>query len=80
MSGSITLAQVAARTSWPLHAAAATMRDVTPLTNLIARHGAAMPIPALLRNLSADCPKRQSATDYDLCGINCPELPALFRT
>jgi hypothetical protein len=35
-------------------------------------------IPDLLRQLSADCPKRQSITVYDLCGIHCPELPAFF--
>jgi hypothetical protein len=32
----------------------------------------------MLRTLSADCPKRQSVSAYDLCGVHCPELPALF--
>jgi len=32
----------------------------------------------LLRHLSADGPKRKSITVYDLCGIHCPDLPALF--
>jgi hypothetical protein len=34
-------------------------------------------LPALLGMLSADCPKRQSITAYDLCGV-LPELSALF--
>jgi hypothetical protein len=32
----------------------------------------------LLRLLSGDCPKRNSLSAYDLCGIHCPELPAFF--
>jgi hypothetical protein len=48
------------------------------LDTLIARHGPACGIPALLRHLSADCPKRQSVSTYDLCGIHCPELSTLF--
>jgi hypothetical protein len=39
------------------------------LDTLIARHGAAFGIPALLRLLSDDCPKRQSITIYDQCGV-----------
>jgi hypothetical protein len=46
---------------------------------LIETYGAALPIPLLLRTLSADCPKRESVSHYDLCGIHCPGLPALFR-
>ena len=42
------------------------------------RHGASFSIPMLLRTLSADCPKRQSQSAYDLCGIHCPELSKLF--
>jgi hypothetical protein len=45
---------------------------------LIARHGAAFGIPALLRLLSKDCPKRKSITVYDLCGVHCPQLPSFF--
>src|ERR1700722_14381512 len=32
----------------------------------------------LLRKLAADCPKRKSLSAYDLCGVHCPELSALF--
>jgi hypothetical protein len=45
---------------------------------LIARHGPTFGVPTLLGILSADCPKRQSITVYDLCGVHCPELSALF--
>ena len=48
------------------------------LDTLIARHGADFGIPALLRQLSDDCPKRKSITVYDLCGVHCPELPSFF--
>jgi hypothetical protein len=48
------------------------------VAKLIEKYGAAMPIPALLRTLSAECTKRQSVSAYDLCGVHCPELPALF--
>ena len=45
---------------------------------LIARHGPNFGIPMLLRKLASDCPKRKSVSAYDLCGIHCPELSALF--
>jgi hypothetical protein len=28
--------------------------------------------------LTADCPKKQPVSGYDLCGIHCPDLPRLF--
>jgi hypothetical protein len=49
------------------------------LDTLIARHGPAFTVPTLLRELSADCPKRKSVSAYDLCGAHCPDLPNLFR-
>jgi hypothetical protein len=49
------------------------------LDTLIARYGLAFGVPALLRPLSADCPKRESVSAYDLCGVHCPDLPALIR-
>jgi hypothetical protein len=33
----------------------------------------------LLRLLSDDCPKRQSLSAYDLCGVHCPDLPTFFH-
>jgi hypothetical protein len=78
-SGSISLGDVAARTE---------TLDVTcsrceragryRLDTLIARHGSDFGIPELLSRLAADCPKRASASAYDVCGVRCPELPAFF--
>jgi hypothetical protein len=48
------------------------------LDTLIARHGQDFGIPDLLGVLSEDCPKRQSITVYDRCGVHYPELPSLF--
>ena len=46
---------------------------------LMARHGAGFGVPALLRILSGDCPRRVEGTVItELCGIRCPELPQLF--
>jgi len=78
-SGSITLADVAERTA--VLAVACTRCDRAgryQLHALIERHRPACGIPELLRVLSADCPKRASVSTYDLCGIHCPGLPALF--
>jgi hypothetical protein len=78
-SGSITLADVADRTAVLALACNRCGRAGRyPLETLIARHGAGYGIPALLGLLSADCPKRASVSAYDLCGVHCPELPALF--
>jgi hypothetical protein len=80
-SGSITLEQVAARTA--ALAVACTRCDRAGRYNLdalIAEHGPRFGIPALLRLLSADCPKRNSTSAYDLCGVHCPDLWNLFRT
>jgi hypothetical protein len=78
-SGSITLEQVAARTA--ALAVACSRCDRAGRYNLgalIAGHGPKFGIPALLRLLSADCPKRNSTNAYDLCGVHCPELSTLF--
>jgi hypothetical protein len=77
--GSITLYEIAARTDTLVVACTRCERvGRYPLPTLIRRYGRAFPIPLLLRDLSADCPKRESITVYDLCGIHCPDLPALF--
>jgi hypothetical protein len=48
------------------------------MATLIERHGRSCPVPELLRELSVDCVKRKSISQYDLCGVHCPELPAMF--
>jgi hypothetical protein len=78
-SGSITLGEVAEHTAVLAVACSRCERAGRyRLDTLIARHGVEFGIPALLRLLSDDCPKRKSITVYDLCGIHCPELPAFF--
>ena len=79
--GSITLDQVAAH--MPVLVVACSRCDRAGrynLDTLIARHGPGFGIPALLHVLSEDCPKRQSLSAYDLCGVHCPDLPTYFRT
>jgi hypothetical protein len=77
--GSITLGDVAERTAVLAVACSRCERAGRyNLDTLIARHGVGFGIPALLRMLSDDCPKRKSVSAYDLCGIHCPELPSLF--
>jgi hypothetical protein len=78
-SGSITLEQVAGHTA--VLAVACSRCDRAGryhLDALIARHGPGFGIPALLHVLSDDCPKRKSISAYDLCGVHCPDLTALF--
>jgi hypothetical protein len=78
--GSMTLGDVAERTA-VLNVACSRCERAGRyhLDSLITQHGADFGIPLLLRALSTDCPKRQSSgSAYDLCGIHCPDLPALF--
>jgi hypothetical protein len=79
-SGSITLDQVATHTAVLAVACSGCDRAGRyGLDTLIADHGPDFGIPELLRLLSDDCPKRQSLSAYDLCGIHCPDLTAFFR-
>ncbi len=48
-----------------------------PVATLIEKHGPKHTIPALLRTLSAECPKRASIST-DPCGVRCPELAGFF--
>jgi hypothetical protein len=78
-SGAIILSDVAERTAILNVACSRCERAGRyQVENLIAEHGRWFGVPALLALLSVDCPKRQSVSAYDLCGIHCPELPALF--
>ena len=44
------------------------------LARMVAEHGADKPGPELLRDLSADCPKRISKMAHDICGIHTPQM------
>jgi hypothetical protein len=71
--GSFNLAEVAARTDVLVVACSRCERSGRyPLAVLIKRHGRSLPIPMLLHELSKGC------LQHDLCGLCCPELPALF--
>jgi hypothetical protein len=79
VSGSITLADVAAQASILVVACSRCERKGRYPVELSTRYGAALSIPHLLARLSADCPKRKDQTAYNNCGMYCPDLPALFR-
>jgi len=79
--GAIRLGEVAARLSVLAVACnRCPRRGRLNLARLIARHGPAKPMPALLRALAADCPRVVAASIYDGCGAHFPELAALFLT
>jgi hypothetical protein len=79
MSGAITLAAVAAKTDTLVVACSRCERAGRySLHTLIINHGRRFGIPSLLAKLAGDCPKRKSVRAYDLCGIHCPDLSALF--
>jgi hypothetical protein len=79
MSGSILLGDVVARTETIEIACRACPRHgVLRTDKLLADHGKAMPVPALLRLLAGDCPRLASVHRYDRCDVHCPTLSALF--
>jgi hypothetical protein len=79
-AGSITLGQAAERTaSLGIACGRCDRAGRYRLETLIRRHGPDFGIPALLNELSADCPKRRSVSAYDLCGIHAPQLSGLFN-
>ncbi|MDE2580215.1 MAG: hypothetical protein KGL52_01135 [Rhodospirillales bacterium] len=47
------------------------------LSGLLDQHGPGMPVPDLLRLLSADCPRREAAKLHDPCGAHLPGLVGL---
>lgn len=53
-------------------------RGKASVGRLLQEHGPEMPIPTLLRLLSADCPRRQAAQITETCGVHLPELSAFF--
>ena len=79
MSGSILLGDVAARTeTLEITCRACPRHGVLRTDKLLADHGKAMPMPALLRLLAGDCPKVASAHLHDRCDVHSPTLSALF--
>jgi hypothetical protein len=74
--GSFSLAEVSAKTDVLVVSSSRCERAGRyPLAALIERYGRIFTVPDLLGELSRNRPKRGS----DLCGVHCPELPALFE-
>ena len=44
---------------------------------LMAKHGPALPIPALRRIVAADCSRMQAGHIHDVCGVHFPGLSGL---
>jgi hypothetical protein len=53
-------------------------RGKANVARLMLEHGGNMPIPDLLRLLSADCARRQAARIAEPCGVHLPELADIF--
>ena len=47
------------------------------LSGLLDRHGPGMPVPDLIRLLSADCPRRIANKMLDACGAHLPGLAGI---
>ena len=79
MSGSILLGAVAERTeAIEVTCRTCPRRGLLSTDKLLAEHGKAMPMPALLRLRAGDCPKIASTHQYDRCDVHCQTLSALF--
>ena len=78
-AGVITLNQVAARLpAVEVACNRCDRRGKLHTARLLAQHGPAMPVPALLRLIAADCPRMQARRMHDVCGVNLPELSAVL--
>src|SRR3984957_4576942 len=53
-------------------------RGKVSIARLMSEHGPEMPIPTLLRMLSADCPRRLAAQIVEPCGVHLPALADVF--
>jgi hypothetical protein len=53
-------------------------RGTATVARLMHEHGGDMPIPDLLRLLSADCPRRLAARIAEPCGAHLPQLAEIF--
>ena len=78
-TGAITLAQVAAKT--PMLDVACSKCDRRGRRNvqgLIAEYGAHIGLPELKEKLAKGCPRLDSVSIHDRCGVHFPRLPELF--
>lgn len=78
--GVVTLGQVAARlAALEVSCNRCDWRGRLRTARLVAEHGPALPIPELLRIISADCPRRVANRAHDVCGAHLPDLARLTR-
>jgi hypothetical protein len=54
------------------------LRGKASVGRLMKEHGPDMPIPDLLRLMSADCPRRLAARIAEPCGVHLPDLSEIF--
>lgn len=80
MSGTITLGAVAAHlTMLEVSCNRCDRRGRLRIEDLIADHGAALPVPKLRRIVAGDCRKMIEGKIHDACGVHFPELSTVFR-
>ena len=77
--GVVTLGEVAAKAERvEIACRRCDRRGVLRTDRLVGEHGVAMPIPALLRLLAADCPRMRADKMHDVCGVHIPALSVLM--
>lgn len=77
--GAILLGEVAAHlTMLEISCDFCPRRGMATVGRLMHEHGGDMPIPDLLRILSADCPRRIAARIAEPCGAHLPQLADIF--
>jgi hypothetical protein len=77
--GAILLGEVAAHfTAVEISCNFCPRRGKASITRLMHEHGPDMPVPELLRLLSADCPRRLAARIAEPCGVHLPQLSDVF--
>jgi hypothetical protein len=78
-NGSILLGEVAQHlASVDIACSFCERRGKANISRLMREHGPEMPIPMLLRMLSADCPRRLAARIAEPCGVHLPALADVF--
>lgn len=53
-------------------------RGQLSVARLLAEWGEHAAVADIVDEASADCPRRQAHSIYELCGVHCPELPELL--
>ncbi len=79
MKGAITLAQVAAKTAMlDIACSQCDRRGRRNVQTLIAEYGAGMGLPELKEMLAKGCPRLESLSIHDRCGVHYPRLAEMF--